>query len=165
MKETSLQAFSSEMEAGLARNALDAAGIAAVVRYNGKIWDVAVAEEDAEAARRILSGREDAEEDSSGDGIPEEGAWQNAEEEFRSLRLSELQHKARGEKSAGLWGWIFLAASIAVFLLLPNRYLAVRLALGCLFLAVIQWFVWKDARNAALTLRNQAPQPPDSDIR
>jgi hypothetical protein len=153
----SIKTFASGMEAELARNCLEAEGIQASISSDskepGQPFNLVVGAVDVERARSCLDG------DSAGAvSAPEEVRPEEFEEagrEFEALRHSELEQKAAGVRSAARLGWIAAALAPVLFLLIANKQIAWRVVMACLFLAVIQFLVWKDARNAEEELKKK----------
>lgn len=156
----SVGAYAAAMEAELARNCLEAEGIRALLTSDSGDprlpFSLMVAAEDEARARACLDGSGGVPEGNSGTTAAAETAALELEEaarEFEALRMAELKQKAAGEKSSARMALGALIAAPVVFGIIPDKNIAWRAALACLFWAVIEFFVWKDARKAAEELK------------
>lgn len=154
--------FAGNMEAELAKNCLEAEGIQALLTSDSQDprypFSLMVAEADEARARTCLEGSGAASKPET-EAVPEDAAQQleEAGREFEALRHSELKQKAAGIKSAKRMAFAALAAAPVLYLVIPEKNIASRAVLACLLWAVIEYFVWKDARKAAEELQKKFP--------
>lgn len=156
--------FAGNMEAELAKNCLEAEGIRALLTSDSKDprcpFSLMVAEADEARARACLEGADgSAGNEQPQQAVPEDAAEQleEAGREFEALRLSELKQKAAGVKSSKMMALAALAAAPVLYVVIPEKSIASRAVLACLLWAVIEFFVWKDARKAAEELKKKFP--------
>ena len=163
-----IQKFDNSMEAELCKNALESAGIYAALSMdeNEKQQPIqlVVQLEDRENAMQILEG------DSAQDVAPvdakqlEEMAiaqkdQESAKDEFEAIHLQEMQYKAGGVKKSFTIMIIVLFTGVVIFFFLPNKYLGLRLSMGCLLYAIIELFIGLDSLKAAKNLRKNSQNP------
>lgn len=158
----SVGTFAGNMEAELAKNCLEAEGIRALLTSDSKDprcpFSLMVAEADEARARACLEGA-GGQAGNVPQAVPEDAAEQleEAGREFEALRLSELKQKAAGVKSSKMMAIAALAAAPVLYFVIPEKNIASRAVLACLLWAVIEFFVWKDARKAAEELKRKFP--------
>lgn len=162
-KFISLGNFASRLEAELSKNCLDSEGIRAMITSDSVDpalpFSLMVAEEDAPRAKACLEGAVP----SSSETVPVPDAaeaarqLEEAGQEFEAYHRAELEQKVQGMKSAAQMGLIALAAAPCLYFLIPGKQLAGRAALACVLWAAIQFFVWKDAKQAEEELRKKNP--------
>jgi len=165
----SVKIYPSRIEAELAQNALENEGISAMLTTAGskKVrpnflfhgFNLMVSAENANRARLFL--------EQGMEATPEsEMAWQQtvdvqtqefrqAEKEFEQMHRAQMENKARGVRSAGIWALIFWVLAGAIFLLFRSSYLGSRIAMVCALLGVVQIFVWQDAVQACEKLKQE----------
>lgn len=165
----SVKIYPNRIEAELAQNALESEGIPAMLatastkkmrpNFLFQGFNLMVTAENADRARRFL--------EQGAEATPEsEMAWQQtadaqtqefrqAEKEFEQMHRAQLEAKAKGVRSAGLWALIFWALAGVVFIFFRSSYLGTRAAMVCAFLGVIQIFVWQDAVQAREKLKQE----------
>lgn len=148
-----IQAYANPVEAELAKNALEAQGIPAMITANGDARgvgvDLVVTPENVERAKEILEGGQAATAEVSSEDLQlaeqQKKEQDEAAKEFEEMKNSELEIKARGINSARNTGILFLiGAGIAPFIFQKGG-LGIRLAAVCVLFSIIQFFVWKDA--------------------
>ncbi len=162
-KFISLGNFASRFEAELSKNCLDSEGIRAMITSDSEDpalpFSLMVLEEDEAQARACLEGAsaQPAAGAPASDAAEAIRQLQEAGEEFEAYRRSELVEKAKGVKAAAQMGVAALAAAPVLYFLIPGKQLAGRAVLACVLWAVIQFFVWKDAKQAEEELGKKNP--------
>ena len=152
-----IENFESDMEANLMKNALEEAGIPSVVvlQEEGAKTHYGVFVNSGDRERALEALREEAAPQGGSDQPQEVFDQEAARREFDEIRLEDRKAKAASAKSAGIAAILLAAAAAAVFFLVPNRSIGWRAAFGCLFLAAVEFFVWRDGLNAQKQLRGE----------
>lgn len=152
-----VRSFENAMEAELAKNFLDSSGIPAMLSSEGKgEIKLMVRSQDSAQAESLLNDEghdtETLDTKTREAFQQEEHDRKEAAREFSEIKIEELRQKAQSAKSNAVMGWFLLAAGIIILFFSHGQNFLMKAGMACIVFAVIQYFVWKDCKQAAKEL-------------